>query len=69
MDGERLSDELINFAQNTKQKRSKYFDHALTVPLENIRYETLSVKRGFLKDADECSSSEEELYSSNIELD
>ena len=69
MDGERLSDDLLNFAENTRQKRLEYFEYALTIPLENIRYETLSVKRGILEDADESFSSEDEIHTEDSESD
>ena len=69
MDGERLSDDLLDFSENLRQKRCKYFELALTVPLENIRYGMLSVKRGILEDAGEWYSSEEEFHSSDSEID
>ena len=68
IDGERLGDNLLNFSENMKLKRIEYFENALTLPLENIRYDTLSVKRGVFEDVGEWYSSEE-CHSSDSEID
>ena len=53
-----------------KEKRVEYFEKALTIPLENIRYDTLSVTRGGFEDVGEWYSSEEEdLNGSDSEID
>ena len=49
IDGQRLSDDLLDFSGNMKEKRVEYFRKALTIPLENIRYDTLCVTRGGLR--------------------
>ena len=46
IDGQRLSDDLLDFSENMKKKRVEYFKKALTILLKNIRYDTLSVARG-----------------------
>ena len=69
IDGERLSDDLLNFSENMKLKRIDYFENALTLPLENIRYVTLSVKREVFEDIGEWYSSEEECHSLDSEID
>ena len=45
IDEQRLSNDLLDFSGNMKEKRVEYFRKALTIPLENIRYDTLCVTR------------------------
>ena len=70
IDGQRLSDDLLYFSENMKEKQVHYFKKALTIPLENIRYDALSEARGGFEDVGEWYSSEEEgLNSSDGEID
>ena len=69
IDEQRLSNDLLDFSGNMKEKRVEYFRKALTIPLENIRYDTLCVTRGGFEDVGEWYSSEEEDLGSNSEND
>ena len=41
-----LSDCLVDFGDNIKQKRLKFFEVAKTTPLQNIKYENLNIFSG-----------------------
>ena len=44
--GEVLSDCLVDFGDNIKQKRLKFFEMAKTTLLQNIKYENLNILPG-----------------------
>ena len=70
IDGQRLSDDLLDFSENLKEKQVHYFKKALTISLENLRYDTLSMARGGFEDVREWYSSEEEdLNNSDSKID
>ena len=41
-----LSDCLVDFGDNIKQKQLKFFEMATTTPLQNIKYENLNIFSG-----------------------
>ena len=60
---------MANFARNLQRKRDEYFKCARTVPLENIRYDNLQVKRNAYEDDVENYSSDEEILPYDSDFD